>query len=235
MRLQKYMAKCGIASRRKSEEIILEGRVKVNDIVVKELGMTINLKKDIVKVDNEIIKLEENKIYIMLNKPKGYVTTVKDKHSEKIVLDLINGVKERIYPVGRLDVDTTGLLLLTNDGDLAYKLTHPSYEIPKKYIALVKGIPNNKKLYKFRKGLKIDGRMTAEAYIKILKRNRDTSLLEISIHEGRNRQVRKMCKYIGHPVIQLERVAIGKLELGNLGIGEWRYLTSKEIEYLKKL
>ncbi|NLV76616.1 MAG: rRNA pseudouridine synthase [Tissierellia bacterium] len=235
MRLQKYMAKCGIASRRKSEEIILEGRVKVNDIVVKELGMTINPKKDIVKVDNEIIKLEENKIYIMLNKPKGYVTTVKDKHSEKIVLDLINGVKERIYPVGRLDVDTTGLLLLTNDGDLAYKLTHPSYEIPKKYIALVKGIPNNKKLYKFRKGLKIDGRMTAEAYIKILKRNRDTSLLEISIHEGRNRQVRKMCKYIGHPVIQLERVAIGKLELGNLGIGEWRYLTSKEIEYLKKL
>lgn len=235
MRLQKYMAKCGIASRRKSEEIILEGRVKVNDIFVKELGMTINPKKDIVKVDNEIIKLEENKIYIMLNKPKGYVTTVKDKHSEKIVLDLINGVKERIYPVGRLDVDTTGLLLLTNDGDLAYKLTHPSYEIPKKYIALVKGIPNNKKLYKFRKGLKIDGRMTAEAYIKILKRNRDTSLLEISIHEGRNRQVRKMCKYIGHPVIQLERVAIGKLELGNLGIGEWRYLTSKEIEYLKKL
>lgn len=235
MRLQKYMAKCGIASRRKSEEIILEGRVKVNDIVVKELGMTINPKKDIVKVDNKIIKLEENKIYIMLNKPKGYVTTVKDKHSEKIVLDLINGVKERIYPVGRLDVDTTGLLLLTNDGDLAYKLTHPSYEIPKKYIALVKGIPNNKKLYKFRKGLKIDGRMTAEAYIKILKRNRDTSLLEISIHEGRNRQVRKMCKYIGHPVIQLERVAIGKLELGNLGIGEWRYLTSKEIEYLKKL
>lgn len=235
MRLQKYMAKCGIASRRKSEEIILEGRVKVNDIVVKELGMTINPKKDIVKVDNEIIKLEENKIYIMLNKPKGYVTTVKDKHSEKIVLDLINGVKERIYPVGRLDVDTTGLLLLTNDGDLAYKLTHPSYEIPKKYIALVKGIPNNKKLYKFRKGLKINGRMTAEAYVKILKRNRDTSLLEISIHEGRNRQVRKMCKYIGHPVIQLERVAIGKLELGNLGIGEWRYLTSKEIEYLKKL
>lgn len=235
MRLQKYMAKCGIASRRKSEEIILEGRVKVNDIFVKELGVTINPKKDIVKVDNKIIKLEENKIYIMLNKPKGYVTTVKDKHSEKIVLDLINGVKERIYPVGRLDVDTTGLLLLTNDGDLAYKLTHPSYEIPKKYIALVKGIPNNKKLYKFRKGLKIDGRMTAEAYIKILKRNRDTSLLEISIHEGRNRQVRKMCKYIGHPVIQLERVAIGKLELGNLGIGEWRYLTSKEIEYLKKL
>lgn len=235
MRLQKYMAKCGIASRRKSEEIILEGRVKVNDIVVKELGMTINPKKDIVKVDNKIIKLEENKIYIMLNKPKGYVTTVKDKHSEKIVLDLINGVKERIYPVGRLDVDTTGLLLLTNDGDLVYKLTHPSYEIPKKYIALVKGIPNNKKLYKFRKGLKINGRMTAEAYVKILKRNRDTSLLEISIHEGRNRQVRKMCKYIGHPVIQLERVAIGKLELGNLGIGEWRYLTSKEIEYLKKL
>lgn len=235
MRLQKYMAKCGIASRRKSEKIILEGRVKVNDIVVKELGTTINPKKDIVEVDNKIIKLEENKIYIMLNKPEGYVTTVKDKHNQKIVLDLIHGIEERIFPVGRLDVDTTGLLLLTNDGDLAYKLTHPSYEIPKKYIALVKGIPNSKKLHRFKKGLRIDDRMTAEAYIRILKRYRDTSLLEISIHEGRNRQVRKMCKYIGHPVIQLERVAIGELRLGSLKVGEWRHLTSKEVDYLKEL
>lgn len=235
MRLQKYMAKCGVASRRKSEEIILEGRVKVNGVIVKKLGTIIDPNKDVVEVDNKVINVEENKIYIMLNKPEGYVTTVRDKYSEKIVLDLIDGINERIYPVGRLDAETTGLLLITNDGDLAYKITHPSYQIPKKYIALVEGIPNNKKLHKFRRGLKIDGRITAEAYIKILKKYKDTSLLEISIHEGRNRQVRKMCRYIGHPVIKLKRVAIGELELGKLEVGKWRYLTSKEIKYLKML
>ncbi|MCF6459723.1 pseudouridine synthase [Clostridium sp. Cult3] len=235
MRLQKYMAKCGVASRRKSEELIIKGRVKVNGVVVKTLGTIMDPDKDVVRVDDKIIELEENNVYIMLNKPEGYVTTVKDKHSEKIVLDLINGIEERIYPVGRLDADTTGLLLMTNDGDLAYKLTHPSYEIPKKYIALVEGIPNNKKLQKFRKGLKIDGRMTAEAYVRIAKKYKNSSVLEISIHEGRNRQVRKMCKYIRHPVIKLKRIAIGDLVLGDLEIGKWRYLTSKEVKYLREL
>lgn len=234
MRLQKYMAKCGVASRRKSEELIIKGRVKVNGVVVKTLGTIMDPDKDVVRVDDKIIELEENNVYIMLNKPEGYVTTVKDKHSEKIVLDLINGIEERIYPVGRLDADTTGLLLMTNDGDLAYKLTHPSYEIPKKYIALVEGIPNNKKLQKFRKGLKIDGRMTAEAYVRIAKKYKNSSVLEISIHEGRNRQVRKMCKYIRHPVIKLKRIAIGDLVLGDLEIGKWRYLTSKEVKYLRE-
>lgn len=235
MRLQKYMAKCGVASRRKSEEIILEGRVKVNGVIVKKLGTIIDPSKDVVEVDNKVINVEENKIYIMLNKPEGYVTTVRDKYSEKIVLDLIDGINERIYPVGRLDSETTGLLLITNDGDLTYKLTHPSYQVLKKYIALVEGIPNNKKLHKFRRGLKIDGRVTAEAYIKILKKYKNTSLLEISIHEGRNRQIRKMCQHIGHPVIKLKRVAIGELELGKLEVGKWRYLTSKEVKYLKTL
>ncbi|QQY80643.1 ribosomal large subunit pseudouridine synthase B [Keratinibaculum paraultunense] len=235
MRLQKYMAKCGVASRRKSEEIILEGRVKVNGIIEKKLGTVIDPNKDVIEVDNKIINMEENKVYIMLNKPEGYVTTVKDKYSKKIVLDLIVGIDERIYPVGRLDSETTGLLLMTNDGDLTYKLTHPSYQVPKKYIALVEGIPNNKKLHKFRRGLKIDGRITAEAYIKILKEYKNTSLLEISIHEGRNRQIRKMCQHIGHPVIKLKRVAIGELELGKLEVGKWRYLTSKEVKYLKTL
>ena len=213
MRLQKYMAKCGVASRRKSEELIIEGRVKVNDVVIKTLGTIIDPNKDVVKVDDKIIELEKNNIYIMLNKPEGYVTTVKDKHSEKIVLDLIEDIEERIYPVGRLDADTTGLLLITNDGDLAYKLTHPSHEISKKYIALVDGIPNNKKLNKFRKGLKIDGRMTAEAYVRIIKKYKNSSVLEISIHEGRNRQVRKI-KYIRHPVIKLKENSYYELELG---------------------
>ena len=235
VRLQKYMAKCGVASRRKSEKIILEGRVTVNGLVVKELGTIIDPNKDIVKVDNKEIQIEKNKVYIMLNKPEGYVTTLKDKHSDKIVLDLIKSIEERIFPVGRLDLDTSGLLLMTNDGDLAYKLTHPSHEVPKKYIALVEGVPNNKKLNRFRKGLKIDGRVTAEAYVKIVKRYKDSSVLEISIHEGRNRQVRKMCEYIKHPVIKLKRVAIGELNLDNLEIGKWRYLTEKEVKYLKKL
>lgn len=235
MRLQKYMAKCGVDSRRGSENIILDGRVKVNDLLIKKLGTKINPDKDIVKVDDRVIEMEKDKIYIMLNKPEGYVTTVKDKHSENIVLDLIEGISERIFPVGRLDSDTSGLLLLTNDGNLAYKLTHPSNEIIKKYTALVEGTPNSKKLTRFKKGLKIDGRVTAEAYIKIIKRYKDSSILEIAIHEGRNRQVRKMCEYIRHPVIKLKRISIEKLTLNDLEVGKWRYLTNKEVEYLKKL
>lgn len=235
MRLQKYMAQSGVASRRKSEEIILEGRVKVNNNIVKELGTKVDPRRDVVKVDNKVIKLEDKRVYIMLNKPEGYVTTLKDKHSEKIVLDLIDGVEERIFPIGRLDADTTGLLLMTNDGDLAYKLTHPSHEVPKKYIAQVKGVPNSKKLNRFRKGLRIDGRITSKAYIRILKKQRDFSVLEISIHEGRNRQVRKMCEYIRHPVVELKRIGIGDLRLGSLELGKWRYLTEKEINYLKGL
>ena len=235
MRLQKYMAKSGVASRRRSEEIILEGRVTVNNLVIKQLGTIINPSKDIVKVDNKKIEMEKEKIYIMLNKPEEYVTTLKDRHSNKIVLDLIDGVEERIFPVGRLDSDTSGLLLMTNDGDLAYKLTHPSNEVPKKYVALVEGTPNSKKLNRFRKGLRIDGRMTSEAYIRIAKRYKDSSVLEISIHEGRNRQVRKMCEYIRHPIKKLKRISIGDLDLGDLEIGKWRHLTEKEVKYLKKL
>lgn len=235
MRLQKYMAQSGVASRRKSEEIILKGRVKVNGKVIKKLGTTINPEKDIVSVDNKSIERESKKVYIMLNKPEGYVTTLKDRHSEKIVLDLVNGIDERIFPVGRLDLDTSGLLLMTNDGDLTQKLTHPSYEVPKKYIAVVEGIPNSKKLARFRKGLKIDGRMTAEAYIKVLKKHKDSSVLEISIHEGRNRQVRKMCEYIRHPILELQRIAVGELTLNDLKAGEWRYLTEKEVKYLRNI
>lgn len=235
MRLQKYIAQSGITSRRKAEELILQGRVKVNDKVIRKLGTKVDPKKDRVKVDDRIIKLEEKKIYIMLNKPVGYVTTLKSKHGDKIVSDLVKEIEERVFPVGRLDKDTSGLLLMTNDGDLAYKLTHPKYEVLKTYLALVEGVPNSKKMNKFRKGLKIDGRKTARAYIRLVKNYGDSSLLEISIHEGRNRQVRKMCEHIRHPVIKLKRIAIGKLELGDLEVGKWRYLTDKEVKYLKSL
>ncbi len=235
MRLQKYIALCGVTSRRKAEELILQGKVKVNNKIVQELGTTIDPDKDVVKVDDKKIKAEERKIYIMLNKPVGFVTTLKDEKDRKIVTDLIEGVKERIYPVGRLDADTTGLLILTNDGDLAYKLTHPSKEILKRYIAIVEGVPNKWELEKFRRGLVIDGRPTAEAYIKIAKRYDTESILDISIHEGRNRQVKKMCEAINHPVKKLKRIAIGELGIGGLDIGNWRYLEEDEIKYLKKL
>lgn len=233
MRLQKYMALCGVASRRKSEELIRKGLVKVNGIIIKELGYKINVKKDKVEFNDKVIRPEEKKVYIMLNKPEGYVTSLKDPHNEKIVSDLIYDIEERIFPVGRLDAETTGLLLMTNDGDFAYKLTHPKYIIYKTYIALVEGIPNSKKLNKFRKGLRIEGKETAKAYIKILKTFNNKALLEIAIYEGRNRQVRKMCEYIRHPVISLKRIAIGDLIMKNLEIGEYRHLTEDEIKLFK--
>ena len=235
MRLQKYMAQCGIASRRKSEEIIAQGRVKVNDIIVTELGMKIDPFKDIVKVDNKIIQMENKKIYIVLNKPAGYVTTVSDQFGRKNVLDLVKEVKERVYPIGRLDYDTSGLLLLTNDGDLAYKLTHPKHEVKKKYIAVIKGIPTEEELDRFRAGLEIDGYITAPALINVLKYWEKKTTVEIQIHEGKNRQIRKMCEKIGYPVIRLKRIAIGELELGSLRKGCWRYLNDVEIKYLKNL
>ena len=235
MRLQKYMALCGVASRRKSEEIILEGRVKVNDKLIDELGYKIEPKKDMVKVDNKIIKMEKEKVYIILNKPIGYITTLDDEFGRKKVIDLVEGIDERIYPVGRLDWDTSGLLLLTNDGDLAYKLTHPRNEINKKYIAKINGVPTEQKLNKFRNGLKIDNYITSRAKIKILHSYKDYSIVEIVIHEGKNRQIRKMCDAINHPVIALKRVNIENISLGNLKSGKWRFLREDEIEYLKKI
>lgn len=235
MRLQKYMALSGVASRRASEELITQGLVKVNNIVVTEMGTIIDPKKDVVKVNDKGIRMESNKIYILLNKPVGYVSTMNDEKDRRIVTDLIEGIDERVYPVGRLDADTTGLLLLTNDGDLAFKITHPKNEVVKRYIAIVEGVPNRVELEKFRKGLVIDGRPTAEAFIKIAKRYDTESILEISIHEGRNRQVKKMCEMINHPVKKLKRIAIGNIEIGGLETGNWRHLEAEEVKYLKNL
>lgn len=235
MRLQKYMALSGVASRRKSEEMILKGQVMVNNKVIVELGTIIDPEMDKVMVDDKRIKLESNKVYIMLNKPMGFVSTVKDEKDRKIVTDLIDGVNERIYPVGRLDADTTGLLLLTNDGDLAFKLTHPGKKIPKRYIAIVDGVPNRIELEKLRNGVYIDGKKTASANVKIAKKYDEDAILEIEIHEGRNRQVKKMCEAVNHPVKKLKRISIGDIELGGLNIGNWRYLNEEELNYLKTL
>ncbi len=235
MRLQKYMASCGVASRRSSEEMIEKGRVKVNGKIVNKMGVIVDPKKDIVMVDDKLIRMESKNVYIMLNKPIGYVTTLKDEKGRRIVTDLIEDVKERVFPVGRLDADTTGLLLLTNDGDLAYKLTHPSYEVSKRYIAIVEGVPNRFELEKFRNGMIIDRKRTAKASVKIAKKYEDEAILDIEIHEGRNRQIKKMCEEINHPVKKLRRVALGDLQIGGLDVGNWRYLEDDEVEYLKKL
>lgn len=235
MRLQKYMALCGVASRRKSEELITEGQVKVNNIKITELGTIIDPTKDIIMVDDKIIKLETKKVYIMLNKPVGYVSTLKDEKNRRIVTDLIEDVSERIYPVGRLDADTTGLLLLTNDGDLTFKLMHPSKNVDKRYIAIVEGVPNKKELESLRNGVYIDGKKTSPAQVKIAKKYDMDCILDIIIHEGKNRQVKKMCEAVNHPVKKLKRVSIGEIELGGLQIGNWRYLNDEELEYLKSL
>lgn len=237
MRINKYIAFCGIASRRKAEELILNKRVKVNDVIVTELSYQVNDKDDIVKVDDVIIKKEEKLVYVLINKPEGYITTVKDQFDRPSVLDLISDITERIYPIGRLDYETSGLLILTNDGDLTYKLTHPKHEIDKTYIARVKGKPSKMEMENFRNGLRIEDYITSKAKIKILKydETKDISILEIKIHEGKNRQVRKMCKAINHPVLKLKRKAMGKIEIGDLKIGKYRYLTENEINYLKSL
>lgn len=237
MRINKYISSCGIASRRKAEELIIENRVKVNGKIVNELSFQINEAEDKVEVDGKTIGLEEELVYIMLNKPEGYVTTVKDQFDRKSVIDLVKGVGARVYPIGRLDYETSGLLLLTNDGDLTYKLTHPKHEVDKTYVATVKGIPNESEINNFEKGLYIEDYKTAPAKIKIVKKNieKNYAVCEIKIHEGRNRQVRKMCRAINHPVMNLRRKAMGKIVLKDVEIGQYRYLTNDEVNYLKKL
>ncbi|MCR4435557.1 MAG: pseudouridine synthase [Clostridiales bacterium] len=232
MRLQKYLALSGIASRRKAEELITGGRVAVNGIIVRELGTRVS-EGDEVLLDGKQVKPEERKLYIALNKPAGYVTTVKDQFGRPAVLDLVHGIKERIYPVGRLDYDTSGLLILTNDGEFTYKLTHPRHEVKKTYTAEIAGIPNDEEICRFEEGLRIEENfVTSPAVFKVKEKKEKSCVVEIVIHEGRNRQVRKMCEAIGHPVISLKRVAIGKLRLGALKEGEWRHLSKEEIEWL---
>lgn len=231
MRIQKFMAQCGVASRRKSEVMIEQGLVQINGVIIKEPGFPVDPEKDEITVAGKKIS-EASKIYVMVNKPKGALSTSEDTHGRQRVLDLVP-IKERLYTVGRLDMETEGLLLLTNDGELTFYLTHPKHEFEKTYVGLVKGCPDKTSLTKFRQGMDIEDYHTAPAAIKIIKESRDTSLLEMKIHEGKKRQIRKMCAAIGHPVIDLKRIAIGDLTLGNLKPGEWRYLNKDEILYLK--
>lgn len=231
-RLQKYMARCGVASRRKCEEIILQGRVKVDGIIVSELGVKVNPDINMVTMDSKPIKPEERKVYILLNKPTGYLSAVSDDRGRKTIVDLINS-EERIFPIGRLDYDTSGLILLTNDGEVYNKVIHPRVNIDKVYIARVKGKPDGDIIKRFETGIDIGGYVTAPGRMKIIKTENGYSDVEIIIHEGKNRQVRRMCDTVGHPVVKLKRVAIGKITLDkSLATGQWRNLTEKEVKYL---
>jgi pseudouridine synthase len=236
VRLQKYMAECGVASRRKCEEIILSGEVYVNGESVQELGTKIDPEKDEVIYKGKKLSVPNNKVYILLNKPIGYVTTASDQFHRDTVIDLVK-VKERVVPVGRLDMYTSGALILTNDGEFVNIITHPSHEIEKTYTVTVIGIVTKEEVQKLEEGVVIDGEYTTKpAKVKILRTDTETnrSRLEIKIHEGKNRQVRKMCEAINKKVVALHRTKIGNIQVKDLKIGTWRYLTNKEIENLLK-
>jgi len=235
MRLQKYMAQCGIASRRKCEEMIIAGRVAVNDIGIQKMGVDIQPEVDNITVDGKRIRPEVKNHYIIFNKPSGIVTTVHDQFGRKTIMSYFQDIPERIFPIGRLDYDSEGLLILTNDGKLTYRLTHPKHQVKKTYIVKVKGIPTLNQLKIIQNGVILDRIKTAPADVKIMNNNENTSILEIQIHEGRNRQVRRMFEWIGYSVINLRRSQIGSLSLGNLQPGEWRYLSDKEVHYLYSL
>ena len=236
IRLQKFLAEAGIASRRKSEKIILAGKIQVNGKIIKELGTKINPNKDIVEYDNKKIHIDKEKIYILLNKPIGYVTTVKDQFNRDSVMDLVK-VKQRIVPVGRLDMYTSGALILTNDGDFVYKVTHPKHEIEKTYTVTIKGIVTNTEVEQLKKGVKIDDEyITKPAKVKILKTDdeKNQSRLEITIHEGKNRQIRRMCEAIGHGVLALHRSKIAGIDVKDMPLGKWRYLSMEEVYTLMR-
>ena len=233
LRLQKYLANCGIASRRKCEEYIIQGKVQVNGKTITELGTKVDPEKDVIKFEGREVRENKKLVYILLNKPIGYVTTVDDQFNRDTVLDLVK-VKERIVPVGRLDMYTSGALILTNDGDFVYKVTHPKHEIDKTYTVTLKGIVQNSEVEQLRNGVQIEDYVTKPAKVKILKTDpeKDISRLEITIHEGKNRQVRKMCEAVGRKVWALHRSKIGNIGVKDLELGKWRYLTDKEVIHL---
>ena len=236
MRLQKYMALCGVAARRKCEEIILEGRVRVNGQVITQMGTQVE-EGDSVTLDGEIISPQETMRYLLYHKPAGEVTTVSDDKGRDTVMDRFRELPERVYPVGRLDYDSEGLLLLTNDGALAQRLTHPSCEVDKVYLARVSGNPSNEAIDRLRRGVYMDGdeRRTYPAQVRVVRDEALFSDILVTIHEGRNRQVRRMFDAVGHKVLLLRRVRFGPLELGDLRRGEWRELTKDEVARLKAL
>jgi 23S rRNA pseudouridine2605 synthase len=233
-RLQKILANAGVASRRKCEELIREGKVAVNDVIVRELGAKADPERDVITVNGKPVKLEQ-KLYLLFHKPKGVITTLSDPKGRTTVRDYLKGIKERVYPVGRLDYDTEGLLLLTNDGELANKLTHPRHHVPKTYLATVERVPHGDDLDKLKKGIRLEDGLTAPAEAEYHDVDPDGKFatISITIYEGRNRQVRRMFEAIGHPVIRLKRVSFGGIHLGGLQRGKYRKLTPDEVQQLR--
>ena len=234
-RLQKILSQAGIASRRASEQLMLDGRVQVNGATIRELGSKADPARDDIRVDGRRVKVVEQHRYLLLNKPRGYVTTRSDPQRRPTVIDLLRGVREYVYPVGRLDFDSEGLLLLTNDGDMAARLTHPSHGVARVYEARVLGVPDERDVQRLTRGLVVEGRRTAAADVRLLpvRRGDEEATLVVTIREGRNRQVRKMCEAIGHPVTHLRRVAIGPIRDPKLKPGAFRDLREQEIEALR--
>lgn len=232
-RLHKVMARAGIASRRRCEQYIMEGRVKVNGDTVRTLGAKVDPFVDQVEVDGKPVDFSKHHVYIAINKPPGYLTTVKDPFNRPIVLDLLDLPRAGLFPVGRLDKDSEGILLLTNDGDLAYRLTHPRFSVQKTYLVEVRGYPEESIFKCLQRGIILEDGLTAPAQVRLIKRGKDRSIIEIAIREGRKRQVRRMFEKVGHPVKSLKRISIGPLELGDLTSGHHRMLSPSEVYSLQ--
>jgi pseudouridine synthase len=232
MRLNRFLAQAGVSSRRGADLLIQSGRVAVNGIRVGELGISIDEKKDEIRVDGKKVRLPDKFIYILLNKPKGYLCTVKDSFGRPTVMDLV-GKDKSVFPVGRLDLDTEGVLLLTNDGELAYRLTHPKFQVEKTYQVTVKGKITETIAEKFDKGIKLDDGSVAKGEVRVLKMVGGNSVLELRLKEGRKREIKRMCKAVGLPVVALVRTRFARLGVGNLKPKTWRYLKDKEIDRLK--
>lgn len=234
MRLNKYIASAGVCSRRKADELIANGNVKVNGASVREHGVQVE-PGDVVSVNGKVIEEPADKIYVAVNKPMGYITSMDDDKGRATVAELVDDIPERLFPVGRLDYNTTGLLIMTNDGQLTYTLTHPKHEVWKTYVAVVAGVLSDTRIAKLRKGVDIGGFVTSPAKVKVIKQMPRHAVVEIKIREGKNRQVRKMFAAVGNKVQSLERTAIGDVRLGRLMSGHYRKLTRQEVEYLKSL
>ena len=232
-RLQKILSEIGVASRRNAEELIIEGRVTVNGKIA-VIGMKADPARDHIKLDGKLIARPEPKVYLIFNKPRNVVTSLSDPEGRPTVKDYLKGVKYRVFPVGRLDYDSEGLLLLTNDGDFAQAILHPSKKIPKSYLVKVKGSPEEEGMKKLRAGVKLEDGITAPAKLQKSRVTENNTWLEITIHEGRKRQIRRMLEQIGYPVLKLKRIRINGIELGNLKPGECRYLKPEEIAKMKK-
>lgn len=231
IRVQKYLSECGVASRRKSEELIAQGVVRVNNKPVK-LGDTLDPKRDTVTVRGRRVARTNNLYYLLVNKPRGYVTTMDDDLGRKCVTELVSDIKERVYPVGRLDKVSEGALIMTNDGEFANALMHPSRHVPKTYRVTVRPEPTKQMIEHLSAGVELDGRMTAPAEVRIIEKLEDRTVLEFVLYEGRNRQIRRMCEAVGLEVARLKRIAVGNVKLGTLPAGKYRDLTEQEINSL---